>query len=49
MGRNKYPQRKKCPTCGNIMTDGVTCYGNKCYRNDNNTELKTVKDTHYRK
>jgi ribosomal protein S27AE len=44
MSRNKYPQRRKCPYCGKIVSefDG-RCYSSKCYGMEFNTATKTDK------
>ena len=42
---NKYPQKKKCPVCGNVMSycDGrYYCVKNNCVSNPN-TVLKPAK------
>lgn len=38
--QNKYPKAKKCPVCGQKMSDGDTCYSRQCFGMPKNREKK---------
>lgn len=50
MAPNRYPQPKKCPSCGKVLANvggTLRCHNSKCRGGTTNTELKPHKAKNY--